>query len=83
MPTGAKRWPPVCEHSQTVFAGRTSARCAANGATAQGTAAVTLGVGAHENGGGVHELRAGNLNQLLRVVQGQFKELLGVLTLNE
>ena len=41
-----------------------------NGATAQGTAAVTLGVGAHENGGGSHELRAGRLNQLLGVAQG-------------
>ena len=50
-------------------------RC--NGATAQGAAAVTLGVGAHENGGGSHELRAGHLNQLLRVIQGQYKELLG------
>ena len=41
-----------------------------NGATAQGTAAVALGVGAHENGGGVHELRVGRLNQLLGVAQG-------------
>ena len=48
-----------------------------NRSTAQGAATVTLRVGAHENGGGVHELRAGRLNQLLRVVQGQFEELLG------
>ena len=41
-----------------------------NGATAKGAAAVTLGVGAHENSGGIHELRAGRLNQLLGVAQG-------------
>ena len=48
-----------------------------NGSAAQRTATVTLRVGTHENSGGVHELRAGRLNQLLRVVQRQFEQLLG------
>ena len=48
-----------------------------NGATTQGAAAVTLGVGAHENGGGIHELRTGRLNQLLGVAQGQVEQLFG------